>query len=329
MDRDRREFVLKMGAGAMAGYAGLAQAAAPPGPGGFPAKPLRLVVGYPAGGVFDAVMRALADPLSNELPQRVLTDNRPGADGRIAWETVLAAPADGYTMLAASPGLAVAEHLLPELKGKAQQVRGVCAIAAPTSVFVVPASSPLGSLKDFVSAAAAKPGFLNVPVPGIGSSIHLGQELLFDRTGVKVTNVNYKGQPQSVIDLVAGQLQFALIAVSLVLPMIKAGKLRPLAVNAATRIRSLPNVPTVAEAGYPDVLVQSWYGYAVHVKTPPPIVQYLSDQCLRVLAMPETRARLESIDAEVLALDADKFEVLIQAEFIRWGELIRRRKITR
>jgi tripartite-type tricarboxylate transporter receptor subunit TctC len=194
-------------------------------------------------------------------------------------------------------------------------------------VYVAFNGLPAKTLKEFVALASTKPGEMNVANPGSGSSIHLGQELFFETTGLKVTNVNYKGQPPSLIDLGSGQVHFGLISQSLALPLIQNGKLRALAVNAAKRTRSLPDVPTVAEAGFPDILVQSWYGVAAPGKTPHAIVAYLSQQFQRALAMPEIRSKLEAMDAEIMALDGPRFDAFIDSEFNRWGDLIRKRKI--
>lgn len=306
----------------------LARAAVPHGPGGYPERPVRIVVPYPAGGVVDTVIRAVADPLSGELPQRLVTENRPGADGRIGLDAVAKGPADGYTLIAASPLIPVGEHLMPDMKGRAKDFAGICAIAAAPTVYIAANALQIRTLREFVALAAAKPGEMNVSNPGAGSSLHLAQELLFERTGIKVTNVNYKGQPPSLIDLGSGQVQMGLISQNLALPLIQSGKVRALAVNAARRTRSLPDVPTVAEAGFPDVLVQSWYGVAAPAKTPAPIVAWLSQQFQRAMALPEIRAKLEGMDAEILALDGPKFDALIESEYVRWGDLIRKRKIT-
>ena len=246
-----------------------AHAALPMGPGGFPDRPIRIIVPYPAGGIVDVVIRAVAEPMSNEMPQRLLVESRTGADGRIGLDFVSKAP--------------------PE---------------------------------------TTKPGEMNVANPGVGSSHHLTQELFFDSTGIKVTNVNYKGQPPSLIDLGAGRLQFSLISLNLALPLIQSGKLKALAVNASRRTRALPDVPTVAEAGFPDVLVQSWYGIAAPAKTPKPIVNYLSQQFAAAMTMPEIRTKLEAMDADIMALDGASFDAKIQDEYKRWGELIRRRGIS-
>jgi len=299
----------------------------PLGPGGFPTQIIKVVVPYPAGGIVDVVTRAVVDPLSAELPQRMIVENRAGADGRIGLSAVAQAPADGYTLLAATPIVSVGEHLMPEMAGRAKDFAGICVIAAPPSVFVVWSGLPVKDLKELVALAASKPGELNVGNPGSGSSIHLGQELLFERTGIRMTTINYKGQPQSLIDLAEGRLHFSLISQSLALPLIQNGKLRPLAVNAAKRTRSLPDVPTISEAGFPEALVQSWYGIAAPARIPAPVRAWLVEQFMQTLAQPDTRAKLEAIDAEIMALDGAAFDALIASEYLRWGDLIRRRGI--
>ena len=322
---DRRQFHLHL---LLAGLVpGMARAGTAPSPDGYPDRPIRIVVPYPAGGVVDVVLRAVCDPLSNALPQRIVIENRPGADGRIGLDAVAKAPADGYTLLGVAPILAVGEHLMPEMKARSRDFVGVCGVAAPPTVFVVHDTVPARTLKEFVALAAARPGEFNAANPGTGSSIHLAQELFFERTGIRLTNVSYKGQPPALLDLGSGLLQFALISQSLVLPLIQSGKVRALAVNAAARTRSLPEVPTIAQAGYPDILVQSWYGIAAPAKTPTPVVGGLSQQFQRALAMPEVRARLAATDAEILALDAARFTELIAVETRRWGALIHKRGI--
>lgn len=322
---DRRQFHLHL---LLAGLVpGMARAGTAPSPDGYPDRPIRIVVPYPAGGVVDVVLRAVCDPLSNALPQRIVIENRPGADGRIGLDAVAKAPTDGYTLLGVAPILAVGEHLMPEMKTRSRDFVGVCGVAAPPTVFVVHDTVPARTLKEFVALAAARPGEFNAANPGTGSSIHLAQELFFERTGIRLTNVSYKGQPPALLDLGSGLLQFALISQNLVLPLIQSGKVRALAVNAAARTHSLPEVPTIAQAGYPDILVQSWYGIAAPAKTPTPVVEWLSQQFQRALAMPEVRARLAATDAEILALDAARFTELIAVETRRWGALIHKRGI--
>ena len=305
----------------------LARAAGKAGPGGFPDRPLHAVVPYPAGGVVDVTLRPALDRMSLDLPQRVVVENRPGADGRIAIDFAMRAPADGYTILGVSPVLTVAQTLYPASGIRVQNFRAIGGVAAVPSVFVVHESVPAKTLKEFVAWAKARPGETNVPVPGNGSSLHLAQELFFESTGIRVNNVGYKGQPPSVPDLAAGQLQFALVSQNLALPMIQAKRLRPLAVNATKRTRSLPDVPTIAEAGFPDTLVQSWYGLAVHAGTPQAIVDYLDAALQSALATADVRNKLAALDAEVLALDAKRFDAMMQSESTRWAALIKARNI--
>jgi tripartite-type tricarboxylate transporter receptor subunit TctC len=297
------------------------------GPSGYPDKIIKIIVPYPAGGVVDIVIRAAADPASAMLPQRIVVENRTGADGRIGLDAVAKSAPDGYTLLAATPLVSVGEHLMADMKGRAQDFKGIVAIASPASVFVVPATLDVRTLKEFIALAAAKPNELNVANPGSGSSIHLAQELLFDLANIKLTNVNYKGQPPALLDMASGQVQFGLISQNLVLPLIKSGKLKALAVNAAKRTKSLPDVPTIAEAGFPDALVQAWYGIAAPAKTPQPILNYLIEQFQKVMNLPETKTKLDALDAEILGYNGPKFDALIESEFKRWGELIRKRKI--
>ncbi|PRY99584.1 tripartite-type tricarboxylate transporter receptor subunit TctC [Jezberella montanilacus] len=294
---------------------------------GFPDRPIKLVVPYPAGGVVDIVMRAVTEPLSYDLAQRIVVENRPGADGRIGIDAVAKAPADGYTLIAATPILAVGEHLMAEMKGRSSEFAGVCAFAAPPSVFVVNSDVPATTLKEFIELARKKPGFYNAANPSTGSTMHLAQELFFEHAGITLTNVNYKGQPQSLPDLGQGSVHFGLLSQDLALTLIQTGKVRPLAMNMVARTRALPEVPTVAQAGFPDILVRSWYGVAVPAATPMPVRQFLDEQFQRNMKLPAVREKLDAMECEILGLDGAHFDELIQSEYKRWGELIRARNI--
>jgi tripartite-type tricarboxylate transporter receptor subunit TctC len=304
-----------------------APATRPPGPGGYPDRPVKLIVPYPAGGIVDVVLRTVVDPLSAELAQRIVVENRVGADGRIGLNAAAQAAPDGYTLVAATPIVSVGEHLFPDMAGRSKSFTGVCGIAAPPSVWVVWSGLPARSLAELVALAKAKPEALNAANPGSGSSQHLAQELLFERTGMKVTNITYKGQPPALVDMAEGRVHFGLISQALALPLLQSGKLRALASNTARRTRSLPDVPTIAEAGQPEALVQSWYGVAAVRGTPAPIVQYLGDQLLATLAQPAVRAKLDAMDADFIGTGAQAFDQLIQAETQRWGTLIKARGI--
>ena len=318
---DRRQFHLHL---LLAGLVpGMARAGTAPSPDGYPDRPIRIVVPYPAGGVVDVVLRAVCDPLSNALPQRIVIENRPGADGRIGLDAVAKAPADGYTLLGVAPILAVGEHLMPEMKARSKDFVGVCGVAAPPTVFVVHDTVPARTLKEFVALAAARPGEFNAANPGTGSSIHLAQELFFERTGIRLTNVSYKGQPPALLDLGSGLLQFALISQSLVLPLIQSGKVRALAVNAATRTRSLPEVPTIAQAGYPDLLVQSWYGIGAPAHLDAAVLNQLSAALKKTLQNPELVKTIEQQSAIVDYQTPQQFRQTVERSNQAWARLVK------
>jgi tripartite-type tricarboxylate transporter receptor subunit TctC len=319
----RRRFGATLaGAAVLAAAPGAARAQA-----GFPNRPVKVIVPYPAGGIVDVVTRAATERMSLQMPQRVLVEARPGADGRIGLEAAARATPDGYTLASATPIVVVHEWLQPDPGFRLRDFVGIGSIGAPPSVFVVPASSPVTTLAEFIDYAKARPGQLNCPNPGSGSSVHLGQELLFDQAGLKLTVVGYKGQPPSIVDLIQGQMHFALYSLSLILPHIKAGKVRALAVNAGTRTRSLPAVPTIIEAGFPEALVQTWHGLMAPARTPRPVVEYLGAELGRAMAHPEVRATLEGLDAEIFSHDPEQFDALLRRESERWGRLIRERGI--
>lgn len=293
----------------------------------FPNQPITVVVPYAAGGIVDVLTRLVLDPMSQALQQRLIVDNRTGADGRIGIEKVLKSPADGYTLLAASPLLAVGESLGPEFSFKAKDFVGIGAIASPPALCVVPASSPWRTLNDVVEAAKARPGQLNVPHPGRGSSIHLAQELFFQEAGIAVNSIPYKGQAPAVIDLAAGNLHFAMIHQSVALPHVQSGKLRAIAANAGHRTGAQPAVPTVAEAGYPQVLVQAWSGLVAPAGTPAAVVDVLAAAMRKAMATPALRERLKAMDVDILDHGSSQFTALIAREAERFGRLIRERKL--
>ncbi len=295
--------------------------------GAFPDRPITVVVPYSAGGVVDVYARAVTDTLARELGQPVVVDNRAGADGRIGTDRVMSSPADGYTLLAASPLLSIGRHLGSDFRFKPDDFAPIGAIASQPAILVVANHLPVQNVTELVSHAKARPGELTVPHPGRGSSIHLAQELFFQSAGISVNSIAYKGQPPAVTDLAAGNLSFALIHQAVALPMIKAGRIRALATNAGQRTRSLPDVPTVAEAGYPATLVRSWCGLVALAATPAPVIERLVDAMSKAMAAPAVRERLAATDSEILQMNASQFRSMIRDESDRFGQLIRDRKL--
>ncbi|MFO1200065.1 MAG: tripartite tricarboxylate transporter substrate binding protein [Burkholderiaceae bacterium] len=294
----------------------------------YPNKPVKVIVPFPAGGVVDLVARAVCDRLAVDLGQPFVVEARPGASGNIGIEAVVRAPADGYTLLVGTPSIATNPLLMPATtKWKTADFAALGLVGAPPNVFVVPASLPVKTLKELVEHVKARPGQLNVTNPGIGTSNHLGQELLFSLTGLEMQNVMYKGQPQMIPDVASGQVSFSLMTLALAVPHIREGKLRALAVSAPRRVPDLPDVPTVGEAGFPDAMFLPWYGFVASAATPREIVKKLSDAIQKALASPDVIGRLEKIGALVTPMAAPEFDRLLRSESARWADVIRQRNI--
>ncbi|MEI7444990.1 MAG: tripartite tricarboxylate transporter substrate binding protein [Burkholderiales bacterium] len=293
----------------------------------WPSKPVKVVVPFPAGGVVDLVTRAVTDRLAVVLKQPFLVENRTGANGNIGTEAVARAPADGYTLLTASPATVTQPMLSPNARFRTADFTGLGLIGAPPNLFVVSPSVPVKTLREFVEYAKARPGKLSVTNPGVGTSNHLGQELFFSLTGLQLVDVRYPGQPQMIGDLVSGQVHFGLLTGGLAVPHVKEGRLRALAVGAPKRWAQLPDVPTVGEAGWADAMFLPWYGLVAPAGTPKPIVKRLSDEVLAALQQPEVLARLEGMGTQVTPGSADDFDALIRGEVERWSRVIRERNI--
>lgn len=293
----------------------------------YPSKPIRCVVAFAAGGILDITTRSVTSQLALQLGQPFVVENRPGASGNIGTEQLLRSPADGYTLMACSPYLAINPHLVPNTKWKASDFSGIGLIGAPPNVFVVPAASPVSTMRELVDYVKARPGQLNVTNPSAGSSNHLGQELLFGLTGMDMQSVMYKTQAEMLPDLINGAHALSLITLALSLPHIREGRLKALAISAPRRSPDLPNVPTIAEAGYPEAMFLPWFGLVAAAGTPRPIVRRLSDELHKALAHPEVVTRLEKMGTQITPMAADEMDGFIARENTRWANVIRQRNI--
>ena len=257
-------------------------------------RPVRLVVGFAAGGPSDIVARVFADHASRALHRQFIVDNRPGANAMLATEAVAASPADGGTLL-----LAATNHtMIPALYGTrikfdaVTSFKPVCTLASSATVLVVGPSLKVRSVAEFLAAARAKPGTLTYATPGIGSSPHLATETLRKATGTSFVHVPYKGAAPAVTDLMGGQVDWSLATVGSVLPYLKSGKLTALAVASRRRSALLPQVPTFDEAGVKDFVVDTWYGLLAPAATPADMVQALEKEALAFGASDAARERL-------------------------------------
>ena len=292
----------------------------------WPTKPIRVIVPFPAGGVVDLVARAVCDRLAMALQQPFIVEPKPGASGNIGAAFVSAANPDGYTLLAGTPAVLTQPLLAGSTaKHKLADFRGVGLIGAPPNIFVVSPVLAVRSLKELVELARDKPNQLNVTNPGIGTSNHLGQELFFSVTKIAMTNVRYPGQPQMLPDLTSGQVHFGLVTEALAKPLIREGKLRALAISAPSRSPELPEVPTIAEAGYASSLFLPWYGLMAPAKTPDRVVKRLSEEIQSALRQAEVITRLEKLGTLLTPGSAESFDRLLIQEQETWTRVINER----
>ncbi len=292
----------------------------------YPAKPVKLVVGFSPGGPADVLARIAAQKLNEALKQPVIVENRPGAGGTIGAAAVAASPADGYTLLFVTSGHAGSAALYPKLPY--DPVKGfapVIALAATPVVVVTNGSAPYKTLQDLVAAARAKPGKLNYGAGGGGATLtSLAAEVFRSQTKIDVVQVNYKGTGPALTALMGGEIDFAFDTVSGAIGQVKSGKLRALAVTSKKRSTALPDVPTVGETVLPGFEVIGWFGILAPAGTPAAIVAQLNRTLEAVLQTQEVRNRFKDLGTEPLGGSPAEFGKLIETETARWGEVIRR-----
>ena len=293
---------------------------------GFPNKPVHLILPYTAGGMIDVVARTVADKLTRMWGQPVIVEARPGANGNLAADYVLKSAPDGHTWLI--QGTALMAN--PALYGgrlnwdPVKDFAGIAALVWPHSVFVVPASLPVSTLKEFVAYAKAHPG-LPYANPGTGSSLHLGAEVFKQVAGIDLNPIGYKGQSQTISDTLSGEIAFNVLAIGLAAPDIKSGKLKPLAVVARRRSKVLPEVPTLSEAGYPDAAVIPWYVLVTGSGAPKEVIAKFNADINRVMISPEVIEKLENLGGEMMdAMKPAEIDALIRTDVERWGNVIRK-----
>ncbi|MFO1316482.1 MAG: tripartite tricarboxylate transporter substrate binding protein [Burkholderiales bacterium] len=306
---------------AVAALAALAHAQAP-----YPAKPIRIVVPFPAGGTTDILARAVAQKLTEATGQSAVVDNRPGAGGNIGAELVAKSAPDGYTLLMGTVGThAINASLYPKMPyDHVRDFAPVILVAGVPNVLVVNPSVPANSVQELIAYMKANPGKVNFASSGAGTSIHLAGELFKTMTGVQMTHVPYKGSAPALADLVGGQVQIMFDNLPSALPQIKAGRLRALAVTSAQRSSALPDVPTVAESGIPGFEASSWFGLLAPAGTPKEVVAKLNGEVAKWLATPEAKEKLAAQGAIVAAgLAPDDFVRHIAAETTKWQKVVK------
>lgn len=293
----------------------------------WPSKPVRMLVGSAPGGGTDAMARAVADRLAPLLKQPVLVENRPGVSNTMAVD-VTAKSTDGHTMvMGVVTAHAIAPHLLKLGYDNNKDLVPVAFVGSVPNVLVVGNSVQANTVADLVAMAKKNPGRINFASSGTGSTQHIAAEVFKDAAGIELTHVPYKGSSAALVDLVSGQVQMSFDTMPSVIGQIKGGKLRALAVTSPQRNAQLPQVPSMAEAGLPGVEISAWYGIYMPSSTPKAVQQKVHDEVNKVIAMAETRTRLEAVGAELRPMSQADFAAFHLAEYKRFGDIIRKNNI--
>ena len=290
----------------------------------WPAKPIRLVVPFPAGGGTDIIAREVANKVAAS-GYSFIVDNRPGSGGNLGVDAAAKSTADGYTLvLGQTSNLAINPTLFPKLPyDPVKDLTPVSLVASAPLVIVVAADSPYKTLADVVAAAKAKPGFLNYATSGNGTVAHLATESFQKAASVKLTHVPYKGAAQGATDLIGGQVQLYVSSIPTLISHIKGGKMRAIAVTSAKRADDLPQVPTIAESGYKGFEAVTWFGIAGPANLPKEIVAKLNADINKALQTPELQKKLGDQGADVAGSTPEQFAKLIRDDITRWGKIVR------
>lgn len=291
---------------------------------GYPNKPIRVIVPFPAGSTTDIIARAITDKMSASLGQPIVVDNRGGASGTIGQAAVATAAADGYTLLIHSSSHTVSPSTFAKLPfDTVADFTGITPISSLSNVLVISPSKGYKNLGELLAAARAKPGSLNFASAGQGSATHLNAEKFKMAAKIDATNIPFKGSAEAVTEVIAGRVDYYFSPVAPVIGQIKAGQLQALAVGSPQRASALPDVPTTAEAGVPGSEFNFWIGMMAPAKTPRDIVNRLHDEVLKALASPEVKERFAKVGADAWTLTPEQFDAYIKNEIASNAVLVK------
>ena len=286
----------------------------------YPARPMRLVVGFAPGGSTDITARIIADKLGNALGQQVIVDNRSGAGGNIGADIVAKSNPDGYTVLMATTGVMAFNHYLyAKLPFSAEKdLAPVTQIGSLPLILIVPASLPAKSVKELVTMAKSQPGKYSFGSSGVGGATHVTAELFKALAAIDIVHVPYKGSGQMMTDLLGGQVQIAFDQISSSIAHVKSGKLRALGISTAKRSTLLPDLPTIAEGGVTGYEATSWNGFAVRAGTQRPVISLLQQETRKAMAVPEVKEKMFGLGIEPIGSTPEEFAAHIRAERDKW-----------
>ncbi len=290
----------------------------------YPVRPIHVVVPYPAGGIVDIVARAVTEQVGRDLKTPIVIEARPGANSNIGTASVARSAADGYTWLVTGPAVLVNPTLYKDAGWDTMKDFKCVGLAVwNQSVALVNPTMPAKTLAEFVELARSKPGQFNFGNPGTGSSIDLTAQKLFQAAGIKLTNIGYKGQPQALVDLMTNLMHFEIVSLALALPHIKQGTVKPLAVFTEQRVPDLPDVPTIAEAGYAGAAYIPWYGIYVSAATPDALVVKIHDAIDKALQNPDVQRELSVADIPGKPMPLNELAGLMQADHDKLTKVVK------
>ena len=294
----------------------------------FPAKPIRLVVPFPPGGLVDTMARLVGPRLAQELGQAVVIDNKPGAGGNLGAAEVARSAPDGYVLLMASPPLTISPALYAVMPYKAEQIMPVGLLGRVPNVLLVNPRSGVNTVAELLAKAKSIPGKLNYASNGNGTSLHLSAELLKNSTSTFITHIPYRGAAQAVTGLIAGEVDMMFENLPSVLGQIQGGSVKALAVTTRTRNKTIASVPTLAESGLPDFDVSAWYGLAAPAGTPVAVVARLEQALEKIIRDAEVVRNMESRGADVGFLNAQSMAAFMAVDAAKWQRVAAFAKIT-
>ncbi|MDO8278642.1 MAG: tripartite tricarboxylate transporter substrate binding protein [Burkholderiaceae bacterium] len=316
----RRNFLL--GALALASAAAWSQA------GPYPAKPVRLIVGYPAGGASDVAARIVAQKLGERMGQPVVVENRPGSAGNVGADAVAKAAPDGYTLLLGTISLSVNPSLYPKMSyDPLRDLSAVSMISSTPFLLVVNPKTPYNATKDLLDAARAKPGDINYATAGNGSGSHLFTELLASTAGIRLTHVPYKGAAPAMNDVLGNQVGVTFDNIITTLPLVKSGKLRALAVSTRQRSKVAPDIPTLHESGVAGFDATAWFGLFAPIGTPREVITRLNREVGEAIKDPVVNDKLLQLGAEPTGGSPESFDAFFKGEVAKWARVVRSARI--
>lgn len=291
----------------------------------WPSKPIRLVVPFPPGGGTDILAREVTQKITEATKWSFIVENKPGSGGAIGLDNIAKSPADGYSLvLGQTSNLAINPSLYKKLPyDPVKDLAPISMVASSPMVLVVATDSPYKTLADVVSDAKARPGTINFATSGNGTVGHLATELFQKEAGIKLVHVPYKGAAIAITDVIGGQVQIYVSSIPTVIGNIKSGKMRALAVTSLKRVDDIPQTPTIAESGYKNFEVATWFGILGPAKLPKEIVVRLNAEINKALKNPELQKKLSDQGADVAGSTSDQFAKLISSEMSRWGKVVK------